>query len=66
MWRLGLCTATERQNPLYGDRQLVIEESIERTLELSTYVPPTIKWEIMIGASQIGDDIVRDGYGYTF
>ena len=34
---------------------------------VSTYAPPTtIKYEIMIGASRKGGDIVSDGCGYTY
>jgi hypothetical protein len=50
-----------------GEQQLVIEESFEKTHDLSTYVPPiTIKYEIMIDESQEGGDIVSDGRGYTY
>ena len=50
-----------------GERHLVIEESMEKTFEVSTYVPPTsIKYEIMIGASQKDNDIVSDRCGYTY
>ncbi len=34
---------------------------------MSTYVQPTtIKYEIIIGASQKGGDVVSDGCGYTY
>jgi hypothetical protein len=40
---------------------------MENTLDRSTYVPPTtIKYEIMIGASQKDGDIVSDGCDCTF
>jgi hypothetical protein len=43
------------------------EESIGKTLGVSTYVPPTtIEYEIMIAASQKGGDIVKDNRGYTY
>ena len=49
-----------------GERQLCIEESMEKTHNESTYVPPTIRYEIMIGASQKGGDVVSDGCGHTY
>jgi hypothetical protein len=50
-----------------GERQLVIEQSIEKTLCVSTYVPSTtVQYEILIGASIRGGDIVSDGCGYTY
>ena len=50
-----------------GERQLVIDESMEKTHDVSTYVPSTtIKYEIIIGASRNGGDIVYDGCGYTY
>jgi hypothetical protein len=49
------------------ERQLVIEESVEKTHDVPTNVPPkTIKYEIMIGSSQMGGDILNDGRGYTY
>jgi hypothetical protein len=49
-----------------GEQQLVIEESFEKTHNVSTNVPqPAIKYEIRIGASRKGGDIVIDGRGYT-
>jgi hypothetical protein len=42
-------------------------QSMENTVDRSTYVPPTtIKNEIMIYASQKDGDIVSDGCGYTY
>jgi hypothetical protein len=42
-------------------------QSMENTVDRSTYVPPTtIKNEIMIDASQKDGDIVSDGCGYTY
>jgi hypothetical protein len=50
-----------------GERQLVIEQSIEKTLGVSTSVPPsTVQYEILIGASIRGGDIVGDGRGNTY
>jgi hypothetical protein len=49
-----------------GERQLVIEESMQTTHHVSTYVPATTKYEIMIGVSQKGGDVVSDGCGYTY
>jgi len=50
-----------------GERQLVIGESTEQTHHVSTHVQPTtIKYEIIIGASQKGGDGVSDGCGYTY
>jgi len=48
-----------------GEQQLVIKESFEKTDSVSTNVPPT-KYEIRIGASQMGGDIVSDGRGYVY
>jgi hypothetical protein len=48
-----------------GEQQLVIKESFEKTDSVSTNVPPTI-YEIRIGASQMGGDIVSDGRGYAY
>ena len=45
-----------------GERQLVIEESVAKTHDVST----TIKYEIMNGESQKGGDVVGDGCGYTY
>ena len=45
----------------------VIEESMDKTHNVSTYVPPTTnEYEIIIGASQMGGEIVSDGCGYTY
>ena len=42
-------------------------ESMDKPLDVSSYVPPTtVKYEIMIGASQKGGDIVSDICGYTY
>jgi hypothetical protein len=50
-----------------GEQQLVIEESFEKTHDVSTNVPqPAIKYEIKIGSSRKGGDIVIDGRGYTY
>ena len=50
-----------------GERQLVIGESMDKTFDVSTYVPPTnVQYEIKIGASRKGGDIVSDGCGYTY
>ena len=35
-------------------------------VNVSTNVPPMNKYEIMIGASRKGGDIVSDGRGYTY
>ena len=49
------------------ERQLVVDESMEKTHDVSTSVPPTTnQYYIMIGASQKGGDIVNDGCGYTY
>jgi hypothetical protein len=62
------CQARSRGNYCSdGERQLVTEQSIEKTLSVSTYVPPTtVQYEILIGASIRGGDIVSDGCGYTY
>ena len=49
-----------------GEQQLVIEEPFEKTHDGSTNVPPTIGYEIRIGESRKGGDIVSDGRGYTY
>ena len=47
-----------------GEWQLVIEESMENTHDMSTSVPPmTFEYEIIIGASRKGGDIITDGCG---
>ncbi len=63
MFTCATCEARsrgQRFNSSYcsdGERQLVIEQSIEKTLGV---------FEILIGASIRGGDIVRDGSGYTY
>ena len=48
-----------------GERWLVIEESME--INVSTSVPPpTVGYEIIIGASRKGGDIISDGCGHTY
>ena len=50
-----------------GERRLVIGESMDKTHDASTYVPSTtIEYDIIIGASQMGGEIVSDGCGYTY
>jgi DNA-directed RNA polymerase subunit RPC12/RpoP len=42
-------------------------ESIEKTHDVSLYVPPTtIEYAIIIGASQMGGELVTDSCGYTY
>jgi hypothetical protein len=48
-------------------RQVVIEESMKITPDVSAYVPPTtVKYEIFIGASLKGGGLVTDSCGYTY
>ena len=73
--KIFTCTAceTERRGQNFkssfsdGERQFVIEKSIEKTHHVSSNVPPTtINYEIIIGASQMGGEIVSDGCGHTY
>ena len=51
----------------HQQRQFVIEESPEITHNVSTYGPlTTIEYEIIIGASNMGGDLISDGCGYTY
>jgi hypothetical protein len=66
------CEASSRlqrftSNYCDGERQLDIDEPKGKTHHVSTSVPPTTnKYEIIIGASQKGGDVVIDGCGYTY